>query len=101
MEVPRGSAQTINRFPAARRAFRQSENAIHSGSRAITGLITSLRRLFAYAQQPITFKHPEANPQRRRHAVESRILTLKTCNSALALPVDDNDKVSCRTLLAN
>ena len=29
---------------------------------------------------------------------ESRIFTLKTCNSALAQPVDDTDKVSCRML---
>jgi hypothetical protein len=58
-----------------------------------SGVIASLRRLFAYAQQPITFKHPEANPQRRRHAVESRIFTLKTCDSALAQPVDENDNM--------
>jgi hypothetical protein len=63
-----------------------------------TGVITSLRRLFAYAQQPITFKHPEANPQHRRHAVGSRILTLKTCNSALAQTVDENDKMSAHSL---
>jgi hypothetical protein len=65
---------------------------------ARTGVSTSLRRLFAYAQQPITFEHPEANPQRCHHTVESHIFTLKTCNSALAQSVDDNDKVSCRML---
>ena len=36
--------------------------------------------------------------QRHRDAVESRIFTAETCNSALAQPADVYDKVSCNLL---
>jgi hypothetical protein len=42
---------------------------------SLTGLITSLRRLFAYAQQPTTFKHPEANPSPVAMASKAAFLT--------------------------